>query len=51
MVSEEGLNEMNEVVDGHFPEDAVSIIVHRICQTFESFDITTKVAEVNEARM
>ena len=51
MVLEEGLNEMNKIVGGHFPEDAISIIVHRIRQTFKGFDIITKVAKIDEAGM
>ena len=51
MVSEKGLNEMNEVVGGHFPENAIPIIVHRIRQTFKGFDIITKVAKIDKAGM
>ena len=50
-MSKKGLNEVDEFVGGHLSEDAILVIIHSVHQSFQSFNITTKIAKVNEARI
>ena len=42
MVSKKRLNETDKVVGGHFLKDTVSVVIHDVRQTFQSFNIVTK---------
>ena len=49
MMSKKRLDEMDEFVGGHLSENAISIIIHSVHESFQIFNVEAKVAKVNEA--